>query len=406
MKPFLSWLLLVDERLVRRGGSSSELSTMVDSKFDEVIMSEFWQNIFNQTPRPGVACQAGEFRVAAVGLDHNHIFGMAQGLTEAGASLDLVFDPDPAKVQAFQAKFPSAKLTNSLDEVLESAKIQLVACASIPSERVQLAAQVLKAGKDFFVDKPALTSLSQLSSIREIVANSQRKFLVYFSERLHNESATAAAILIEHGAIGRVLQVLGLGPHRLSAANRPEWFFQRARYGGILCDIGSHQIEQFLYFSRSRDATILSAAVANYHHPETPELEDFGEASLVGDNRSSHYFRVDWFTPDGLSSWGDGRTIILGTDGYIELRKNVDICRDRGDQVYLVNSQGEFRFSAATKMGYPFFGNLIRDCLERTDRAMSQEHIFKATELALRAQEKAVRLWPDGGTPGTVRSDW
>jgi Predicted dehydrogenases and related proteins len=200
--------------------------------------------------------------------------------------------------------------------------------------------------------------------------------------------------LIEHGAIGRVLQVLGLGPHRLNAGKRPEWFFQRARYGGILCDIGSHQIEQFLYFSGSRDATILSAAVANYHHLETPELEDFGEASLVGDNGSSHYFRVDWFTPDGLSSWGDGRTMILGTEGYIELRKNVDICRDRGDQVYLVNSHGEFHFSVAGKLGYPFFGNLIRDCLERTDRAMTQEHIFKAAELALKAQEQAVRLWP------------
>jgi predicted dehydrogenase len=373
-------------------------------------MIKDWEDILNSSPPPGVACQPGEFHVAAVGLVHNHIFEMAQGLSEAGASLDLVFDPDPAKVQAFQAKFPSAKPAKSFDEVLESEKIQLVACASIPSERTQVAAQVLNGGKDFFVDKPPLTTLAQLGTIREIVANSQKKFLVYFSERLHNESATAAAILIECGAIGRVLQVLGLGPHRLNAANRPGWFFHRESYGGILCDIGSHQIEQFLYFTGSSDATILSAAVANYHHPQTPELEDFGEASLVGDNGSSHYFRVDWFTPDGLSSWGDGRTIILGTDGYIELRKNVDICRDRGNQVYLVNSQGEFRFSVATKIGFPFFGNLIRDCLERTDRAMSQEHIFKATELALRAQEQAVRLWPVAGkpgaqgTPGMVRS--
>jgi predicted dehydrogenase len=352
------------------------------------------EDILDAAPRPGIACLPGEFRVAVVGLDHNHIFGMAQGLTEAGASLDLVFDPDPTKVQVFRTKFPSAKPADSLDEVLESREIQLVACASIPNDRAQIAAHVLQAGKDFFVDKPPLTTLSQLSSIGEVVENSQRKFLAYFSERLHNESATAAAILIEQGAIGRVLQVLGLGPHRLNAANRPKWFFQRARYGGILCDIGSHQIEQFLYFSGSRDATVLSAAVANYHHPETPELEDFGEASLVGDNGSSHYFRVDWFTPDGLSSWGDGRTLILGTDGYIELRKNVDICRDRGDQVYLVNSQGEFHFSVSGKLGYPFFGQLIRDCLERTDRAMTQGHIFKTAELCLKAQEQAVRLWP------------
>jgi predicted dehydrogenase len=355
-------------------------------------MSEVWENILKEAPRPASACRPGEFRVAAVGLDHNHIYGMCQGLIEAGASIELVFDADPSKVGAFQEKYPSAKSARSLDEVLESQAIQLVACASIPSDRAQVAAQALKAGKDFFVDKPPLTSLSQLASTREIVKSSQRKFLVYFSERLHNESATAASILVERGAIGRVLQVIGLGPHRLNAASRPDWFFQRARYGGILCDIGSHQIEQFLYFSGSKDATILSAAVANYDHPDRPELEDFGEASLVGDNGSSNYFRVDWFTPDGLSSWGDGRTIILGTEGYLELRKNVDIGRDRGDQVYLVNSQGEFHFPVAGKIGYPFFELMIRDCLERTNRAMSQEHIFRASELCLKAQAQAVRL--------------
>src|SRR5258707_11296680 len=247
-------------------------------------MVENWEDILNVAPTPGMACQPGEFRVAAAGLDHNHIFGMAQGLIEAGASLDLVFDPDPTKVQAFRAKFPSAKPANSLDEVLESKEIQLVACAAIPSERSQVAAQVLKAGKDFFVDKPPLTTLSQLSSVREIVENSERKFLVYFSERLHNESATAAAILIERGAIGRVLQVLGLGPHRLNAANRPEWFFQRARYGGILCDIGSHQIEQFLFFSGSRDATILTQPLANITNPTRPNLKNFVERGWVGTN--------------------------------------------------------------------------------------------------------------------------
>jgi predicted dehydrogenase len=356
-------------------------------------MSQEWQNIFDEARQPGRACKPGEFRVAAVGLDHNHVYGMCQGLVEAGASVEMVFDPDPVKIRAFQKKFPSTKVANALNQVLESPAIQMVACASVPGDRAEIGAQVLNCGKDFFVDKPPFTTLAQLSSIRKIVESSQRKFFVYFSERLHSESATAASRLIECSAIGRVIQVLGLGPHRLNASSRPDWFFKRDRYGGILCDIGSHQIEQFLYFSGCRDATILSAAVANYHHPNTPEMEDFGEASLVGDNGSSHYFRVDWFTPDGLSSWGDGRTIILGTDGYIELRKNVDIARDRGDHVYLVNAEGEFHFSVAGKLGFPFFGDLIRDCLNRTNEAMTQEHIFKAADLCLKAQAQAVRLW-------------
>jgi predicted dehydrogenase len=353
-----------------------------------------WQELVDETTPPKPACDPGDFRIAAVGLDHSHIYGMCQGLVEAGASVEMVFDSDPDKVATFRQKYPSAKVAKSLSQALESPDAQLVACASVPGDRAHVAAQVLSAGKDFFVDKPPLTTLAQLGSIHGAVGSSSRKFFVYFSERLHSESAGAAGLLIEHGAIGRVIQVLGLGPHRLNASVRPDWFFRRDRYGGILCDIGSHQIEQFLYFARCQDARILNAAVANYHHPETPELEDFGEASLAGDNGSSNYFRVDWFTPDGLSTWGDGRTIILGTDGYIELRKNVDIARDRGGHVYLVNAEGEFHFSAANKIGFPFFGQLIRDCLDRSDSAMTQEHIFKSIELSLKAQTQAVRLWP------------
>ena len=186
------------------------------------------------------------------------------------------------------------------------------------------------------------------------------------------------------------MQVLGLGPHRLNAPSRPPWFFERERYGGILCDIGSHQIEQFLFYTGAADATVVSARAENVNHPDTPELEDFGEASLRADNGASGYFRVDWLTPDGLSTWGDGRTVILGTEGYLELRKYVDVARQTtGDHLYLVDAQGEQHLELAGKVGYPFFGQLILDCLNRTEHAMTQAHAFKAAELCLKAQALA-----------------
>jgi hypothetical protein len=137
----------------------------------------------------------------------------------------------------------------------------------------------------------------------------------------------------------------------------------------------------------------MHAIVANHGNPDKPELEDFGEASLLGNNGATNYIRVDWFTPPGLSTWGDGRTFILGDKGYIELRKYVDIARDRaGDHVYLVDQQKEQRFDVAGKVGFPFFGEMILDCLNRTDKAMSQEHIFKAAELCLQAQAAARKI--------------
>jgi predicted dehydrogenase len=184
--------------------------------------------------------------------------------------------------------------------------------------------------------------------------------------------------------------VLGLGPHRLNIASRPDWFFDKSRYGGILVDIGSHQIEQFLSYAGAHDAEVVMARADNLAHPERPGLEDFGEAGLRADNGASNYFRVDWFTPDGLPTWGDGRTIILGTDGYIELRKYIDLARhDDGDHLYLVTHGGVEHMALAGQVGFPFFGRLVLDCLGRTERAMTQAHAFKAAELCLRAQAVA-----------------
>ena len=340
-------------------------------------------------PAPVVA--TGAFPFAVAHLDHGHIYGQTNGLLEAGGDLKWVYDPDPAKVAVFLEKYPGVGVARSLDEILDDPAVKLVAAAAIPCDRGPIGCRVMEAGKDYFTDKAPFTSLDQLAQARETVARTGRKYMVYYSERLHVECAVHAGELIRQGAIGRVIQVLGLGPHRLSAGSRPSWFFKKAQYGGILCDIGSHQIEQFLFFSGALDARVTHAMTANYAHPEYPELEDYGEATLLADNGASNHFRVDWFTPDGLRTWGDGRTFILGTGGYIELRKYIDVARQpEGDHLYLVNAEGEQHLELHGKVGFPFFGRLILDCLNRTENAMTQQHAFKAAELCLKAQAAAI----------------
>jgi hypothetical protein len=251
----------------------------------------------------------------------------------------------------------------------------------------------MEAGKDYFTDKAPFTTLEQIEQARAVVARTKRKYMVYYSERLTSEAGMFATELVASGVLGRVVQVAGFGPHRLSKPTRPKWFFERAKYGGILCDIGSHQCEQFLTYGGATDATVVQASVANFNNPDTPELEDFGMATFVGNNGASNQIRVDWFTPDGLSTWGDGRTFILGTKGYIELRKYVNVGAAKGgDHVYLVDGKSEHYIPVAGKVGYRFFGELILDCLNRTERAMTQAHAFKAAELCVKAQNAAVRL--------------
>ena len=340
--------------------------------------------------KPSPVVKPGEFTIAATHLDHGHIYGQCNGLIEAGAALKWVYDANPQKVANFIKTYPQAKAARSLDEILDDQSVNLVAAAAIPNERGPLGCKVMESGKDYFTDKTPFTTLAQLADARAVAARTGRKYMVYYGERLHSECAMYATDLVQQGAIGRVLQVIGLGPHRLNKPSRPDWFFKKEQYGGILCDIGSHQFEQFLTYTGATDATVAHAAVGNFGNADTPELEDFGEASLIGNNGATNFVRVDWFTPSGLSTWGDGRTMILGTEGTIELRKYVDLAREKtGDHVYLVDAKGEHHIHVGGQVGFRFFGELILDCVHRTEKAMTQAHAFKAAELCLRAQAAA-----------------
>lgn len=336
----------------------------------------------------GPVVEPGEFIFASAFLEHGHIHGQMKGLTEAGGQCRWVYDPDPIKVADFCRQYPGVRVARSLEEILDDAEVRLVSAAAIPNERAGIGLRVMAAGKDYFTDKAPLTSLEQLAEVRQFIARTGRKYLCYYSERLHTEAGYHAGELIRSGAIGQVLQVLILAPHTLAPNTRPDWFFRKAQYGGILTDIGSHQFEQFLTYTAAKNGTVKYARVANLANAAYPELEDFGEASLVMDSGASCYCRVDWFNPGGLRTWGDGRTFVIGTKGSIEVRKYIDPASEpmQSQVIYLVDEAAEHRIPCQGRVGFPFFGHLILDVLNRTENAMSQAHCLTAAELTLKAQ--------------------
>ncbi len=338
-------------------------------------------------------CEEGEFKVGVLGLDHGHIFGMCNGLKEAGATIYKVFDEDKHKSSDFAHRYEGCIECNDIREVLEDPEIKLIAIASIPVNRADVALKALLHGKHVFIDKPAMVSFEQLEILRVAVAQSYKRLFVYFSERLHVEAAVCAEELIKQGAIGKVVGVQGFGPHRLNAPTRPEWFFDDRQFGGIITDIGCHQIEQILFFGGAQTARIIQSRVGNYTHKEFERFQDYGEVLLECDNGVAGFFRVDWFTPKGLNSWGDGRTFIIGDKGYIELRKYLNVASSKeGDQVFYVNDEGEHHLEASGKYGFPFFKRMIRDILDGTNNAMDQEYIFRVMSLAISAQRHALKL--------------
>lgn len=331
-------------------------------------------------------------RFAAIGLDHRHIYHMVGELIAAGATC-VGFDPrtsDERVLSGFGERFPELKPIEAA-RLLDDPTIDLIACASIPSERAAVAIRAMRAGKDVMVDKPGVTSFEQLAAVEAAVRETGRIFSVCFSERFVVPATIVAGKLIADGAIGRVVQTLGTGPHRFNRAIRPPWFFETKYYGGILTDIASHQIDQFLHFTGSEDAEVVASSVGHFGDPDVPGFEDFGEILLRSD-RAGGYIRVDWFTADGLPTWGDGRLIILGTKGTIELRKYVDIAGRPGtDHVFLVDGSGT-RHIDASKEPLTYFRNLVADIAARTETALSQRHVFTVCRLALEAQANAARV--------------
>ncbi|WP_170366863.1 Gfo/Idh/MocA family protein [Ruegeria arenilitoris] len=326
----------------------------------------------------------------ALGLDHRHIYGMTENMREIGVDcVGYWTQGDPETLAGYVKRFPEIPRLAQLEDAL-TCGADLALISAIPADRAALAVRAMQNGMDVMSDKPGCTTFEQLDQIKRAVADTGRIWSVNFSERFETPVSTRATELVEAGAIGRVVQTVGLGPHRLNRVTRPEWFFQRDRYGGILTDIASHQIDQFLHYTGSETAEITNAYVANYANPSDPGLQDFGEINLRSENGTG-YIRVDWFTPDALPNWGDGRLTILGTEGYIELRKYVDVGGAPGtDHLSIVNGDTCQKIDASDA-GLPYFSRLADDILNRTETAMTQTHCFTVMELALRAQEMAER---------------
>jgi len=333
--------------------------------------------------------EVSPIKLAAIGLAHNHVYDMTRRLMAAGAELVACWDDDPANLAAFAAAFPHATTTRATDDLLQDEAIGLVVSAAIHDERAALGLRAMEHGKDFFCTKPGFTALEQVDEVRHTCAATDRKYTVYFGERVGNPATVLASDLVRGGAIGRVVHTAGFGPHRLfGRVERPAWVFQRARYGGILNDLASHQIDQFLHFTGSASAEIVAATVANHHHRQYAGFEDFGEVLLRGDGATG-FIRVDWLSPAGLDTWGDVRLFLLGTEGYIEVRKTWDVQGRAGtDHLFVVDGRGE-RHMQATGTPLPFIADYLADLRQRTETAITQAHVLQVSELALRAQAQA-----------------
>jgi predicted dehydrogenase len=338
-------------------------------------------------------------KFAVCGMSHDHIYGMVGAIQRGGGVLVSAYGAEPDKIAAFKKRFPDVKMVRSEDEILNDPSIQLVLTSARNVDRAPLGVRVMKRGKDFLTDKPGITTLDQLAAVRKTIAETKRIYGILYSELLEVPAAVKAGQLVQEGAIGRVIQTINIAPHQISqsggtgggATGRPEWFWDPALYGGILCDIGSHQANQFLFYTGCKQAEVVASQVSNVNHPEHPKFQDFGDMMLHGD-RGFGYVRVDWFTPKGVGTWGDGRLFILGTEGYIELRKYVDIAGRKGGNHLFIVDQKQARYLDCNNVPLPFGPQFVEDIVNRTHVAQDQAQALLTAELVIKAQLKALKV--------------
>jgi predicted dehydrogenase len=335
-------------------------------------------------------------KFAVCGMSHDHIYGMVGAVERGGGELVAIWGGEEDKLATFRKRFPGVKVAKTQDEILNDPSIQLVLSSQIANERAPLGVRVMRHGKDYLSDKPGITTLEQLAEVRKTIAETRRIYAIMYSERLEVKAAVYAGKLVEQGAIGKVIQTINIAPHQIiqqlgdagGGAARPDWFWNPDQYGGILCDIGSHQVDQFLFYTGSKQAEVVESQIANVRHPDHPRFQDFGDMVLRGDCGLG-YVRLDWFTPDGLGTWGDGRLFILGTGGYIEVRKYADVAvKHQGNNLFIVDKD-QARFIDCNQMPLPFGRDFVADIVNRTHTAQDQEQCLLAAELVIKAQRAA-----------------
>jgi predicted dehydrogenase len=356
-------------------------------------------HVLHEVAEPGQQADAKpkySIKFSVCGMSHDHIYGMIGAVQRGGGVLVSAWGGEEDKIAAFKKRFPDVKIVATQDEIINDPSTQLVLSSQIANERAGIGIRSMKHGKDFLSDKPGITTLEDLAAVRKTIAETKKIYAIMYSELLEVKAAIKAGELVQSGAIGRVIQTINIAPHQIQQGQgdagggsaRPEWFWNPVQFGGILCDIGSHQVDQFLFYTGSTEAEIVESQIANVNHPQRPQFQDFGDMVLRG-NRGLGYVRLDWFTPDGLGTWGDGRLFILGTQGYIEVRKYTNVAVSKqGNNLFIVD-QKQARYIDCNNLSLPFGPQFVADIVNRTHIAQDQAQCLLAAELVIKAQKNA-----------------
>ena len=326
------------------------------------------------------------WKAAAIGLQHGHIRSFLSRMQEAPeVELVAVAEAEEAVRDRYAQEFAVPGYA-SAQELLENHAVDIVGSAPIHADAGPLVCEAFRAGAHVVMDKPVY-SLEQLEEVRRAQADSGRQFWLMLTVR-YSAGARAMKELCRSGQLGRFVNFLALRPHKLTIASRPGWMFDSSKYLGIIGDLAVHDLDALRWVT-GEEVTELTAYHSNARFTERADFTDNGEILARTESGGTALIRADWLTPDASPMHGDCRFLVVGTEGYVEVRPGKDILGNRQAPVTLSTNTAPPEAVALPEIERSFYEDFFAACSGAADTELTTEDCIRSSELALRAREAA-----------------
>lgn len=240
----------------------------------------------------------------------------------------------------------------------------------------EVALECVRRGIHVFCEKPLALDFRSLEQLRNEHAASGVRLGMMLNYRYDPRFRTASA-LVRGGRIGAVATGYAQKSYRFGV--RPDYYRQRATFGGLIPWVGIHAIDWFRYVS-GIGYTSVAASHSNLGQPDYPGLEDSASCLFTLANGGSATMCFDYLRPMGAKTHGDDRLRVVGTEAILEIREDIGLV--------ILDESGENPVeTSAPPRG--LFEDFLAGVREGTDCLISADDAFEVTRIALEAREAA-----------------
>ncbi|MFD2671393.1 Gfo/Idh/MocA family protein [Marinicrinis sediminis] len=261
---------------------------------------------------------------AIIGCQHAHISIFIEEMLALGHVCKGIYERENHRLAEQIARKYDLPIVASLEE-LEQESIDLIGCAAINNEKIDIMEWCEQFGKPIMIDKPAVTNRDGLKRLSALISRNQLEIGMLLTER-YRPSVSTLKRRIAEGRYGTIVHISMRKPHMLRPEDRPDWHFSKEQSGGIINDLFVHDID-LLRWLLADEICEMQAFRSKRILPEYPDFYDAAGLQIKMQGGGTAQLYADWHTPESCWTYGDGRIFVTGTEGTAELRLSGDPLR-------------------------------------------------------------------------------